>query len=301
MNMTSKILVTGSDGVVGSALAARLEAADIGVVRFDIRHSPPGDILNKDALRRSMEGCTGVVHLGAVSRVIWGEENEEKCRMVNIEGTRNVVESAADMQGGRPWVVFVSSREVYGSKTTSGLVTEDASLEPINTYGRSKLAGERMTLQAREDGISTSVVRLSNVYGGMNDHPTRVVPVFVGNALAGEPLSVEGREHTFDFTYITDAARGLECVVRMMNEGASMPPPIHLATGKAVTLQYLAEIICEKTHSNSPIIQVPPRSFDVDYFVGDPSRAEAILGWKANIDIDEGLERFILAMRRKGS
>jgi nucleoside-diphosphate-sugar epimerase len=259
---------------------------------LDLRATGPeqGDVRDRAAVQRMLHGCVGVVHLAAVSRVIDGERDPDRCWSTNVDGTRVVLDAARE--GGRPWVVYASSREVYGQPAALP-VTEDAPLVPVNVYGRCKAAAERLT---RASELLTSVVRFSNVYGSTEDHPDRVVPAFARQAALGLPLSVEGSDHTFDFTHLDDTIRGLMEVVQRL-EAATELPPMHFPSGTPTTLGGLARLAVGLAGSASPICEAPPRSYDVSSFWGDPSRAYEMLGWRAKVTLREGLSRLIAAYR----
>jgi len=104
--------------------------------------------------------AVGVVHLAAVSRVIDGERDPARCWAVNVEGTRTVVE-AAQSSPLRPWVIYASSREVYGQPSALP-ASEDCDRAPLNVYGRSKVAAEDLVTAS---GLAHAIVRFSNVYG----------------------------------------------------------------------------------------------------------------------------------------
>ena len=147
--MNHRILITGSSGLVGSALSLALAARGVDVVGLDLEASgaAQGDVRDRERLRRAMGDVDGVVHLAAVSRVAWGERDPARCWATKIDGLRNVLEIAA-ASNGRPWVVFASSREVYGQPARLP-VTEDWDPRPINVYGLSKAEGEGLVDAAR--------------------------------------------------------------------------------------------------------------------------------------------------------
>ena len=294
----NRILITGSHGLVGTAMKSLLTSAGHHVRSLDLRapeNDGRGDVLDPRAVDAAVTECDGILHLAAVSRVIWGERDPGLCRATNEGGTRNVLRAAL-ASPRRPWLVFASSREVYGEPDTLP-VREDAPLRPVNIYGETKIAGERLLDEARGAGLATAIVRLSNVYGSVHDHADRVVPAFARCALAGHPLRIDGAEHTFDFTHIDDTARGIAAVVDALQAGERRLPPIHFLTGTPTTLGELAAAAVDLASSASPLIHAPPRKYDVARFYGDPSRAHTILGWQPRVPLRDGLARFLAALR----
>jgi nucleoside-diphosphate-sugar epimerase/tetratricopeptide (TPR) repeat protein len=294
-----RILITGSRGLIGTETMRCLAEAGHEPVPFDIAHEPEtpghGDIRNADQLRQAMAGCDGVISLAAVSRVIDGERNPELCWDVNVNGTETVLRVALEQPADRrPWVVYASSREVYGDSATLP-VPEDAPLEPVNIYGRSKAAAEAAVGRAREAGLATAIVRFSNVFGSTADHRDRVVPAFARAAATGGTISIEGAGNTFDFTHVEDVGRGLALLVECLKDGHRALPPIHFVGGRAVSLGELAEMARTAALAPVEIRTAPPRNFDVAHFRGDPARAEALLGWRAEISVEDGLRRLIQA------
>ena len=300
--MNSRILITGSEGLVGSALRVALEARGIDVVGLDLRgpRGEDGDVRDARRVRAAVAGCHGIVHLAAVSRVVWGEHDPEGCWDTNVGGLHTVVEAAGGQSAWRPWLVFASSREVYGQPDRLP-VTEDAPLRPVNVYGRSKVEGERLVEAARGKGVRAAVVRLSNVYGSTRDHADRVVPAFARAAVRGSDLRVEGEAHTFDFTHLNDTIRGIVALIDLLSKGqAPPPPPVHLLTGRPCTLGRLATLAVDLAETETPpILRAPPRAFDVSRFYGNPARARSLLGWIPRVGLRQGLGRLIRDFRQK--
>lgn len=291
--MNHRILITGSSGLVGSALISDFERKGIEIERLDIRASGPnfGDIRDRERVAHAIRHCDGVIQLAAVSRVIWGEQQPELCWSTNVDGLQNIL-TAATGSTLKPWVIFASSREVYGQAEAFPVI-EDCPLKPMNIYGRSKFEGEQLIERARQAGLRACTIRLSNVFGATTDHIDRVVPAFARGAVAGNPLRVDGAGHTFDFTYIDDVARGITRLAELLFTGEAPPPPMHFVSGTPTTLGELAEMVIRIAGSKSLIRYAPPRNFDVERFFGNASRAQNILGWRPQIDLAAGLTRLI--------
>ncbi|HEY1383938.1 MAG TPA: NAD(P)-dependent oxidoreductase [Dongiaceae bacterium] len=293
-----RILVTGSDGLIGRALRQVLARQGIATSGLDPRSesaSERGDVCSQTDLARALDGVTGIVHLGAVSRVIDAERDPALCRRVNEEGTRTVL-AAALAVAKRPWVIYGSSREVYGQQDRLP-VREDVALRPKNVYARSKVAAEQLMDQARTAGLATAILRFSNVYGDVRDHADRVIPAFARAAAAGGVVRVDGAACTFDFTHVADVADAIGRVVQQLVAGERTMPPIHLCTGRELSLGALADLAIARGVPGVHRIEAPERTFDVHRFAGDPARAEALLGWRAQIALETGFTRLVAAYR----
>ena len=294
--MSHRILITGSEGLIGRALRPALTACGWEITGLDLRGAgcEQGDVRDARRIRDAVDGCRGIVHLAAVSRVVWGESDPDNCWSTNVGGLRNVLEAAGE-NGGRPWILFASSREVYGQPSRLP-ATEDTPSRPVNVYGRSKAEGERLVDEARRDGLHAATVRLSNVYGSRRDHADRVVPAFARAAVSGSTIRMDGAECTFDFTHVHDTVRGMVALVDRLKAGKA-PPPIHLLTGSPTTLRTLAALAVALAGGRARVVEAPQRSFDVARFHGDPTRAREVLGWKARVALGDGLKRLVADFR----
>lgn len=291
-----KILVTGSSGLIGTAVCAVLASQGHDVRRFDIADQKGGfgDILAPADLDIAMKGCMGVIHLAAVSRVIWGEQDPDKCRETNAVGTRNIIDRLrlSDLQ---PWLIFGSSREVYG-QSCAFPVTESEPLHPINHYARSKVEAEQAVKQAMVAGLRASILRFSTVYGAIADHADRVIPAFCRAAVRGLPLRVDGAANSIDITHVADVAECISNVAKHLSGGKSLAP-MHLTTGQGTSLLELAHAVRRLAQSKSEIITSAPRDFDVSTFIGDPKFAEAQIGWRSKVPLETGLKELVSQFR----
>ena len=290
------ILVTGAAGFIGVSLARALRGSGRLVRCLDLHASAASerdDVRDAAAMRQAVAECSGVIHLAAVSRVAWAERDPENCWQTNVHGTRNVL-AAAQLAASTPWVVVASSREVYGRPARLP-VNEDAPLQPINVYGRSKAATEGLVREAASGGLRAAIARFANVYGRVEDHPDRVVPAFARAAAEGAPMRVCGCGHTFDFTHIDDVVNGIVRLVHALEDGLTAPPPVHFVTGQGTTLGELAALANALGCERSSLVEDAARDYDVTHFVGDPGRAQKLLSWRAEVDLKQGVQRLIRA------
>ncbi len=289
-----KILLTGSSGLVGRNLSRALVSRGAQLRHFDVARSPLENVRNAVSCKSAVAGVDGIVHLAAISRVITAEKDPPLCRAVNIEGLRTLLAAAVD-SAEKPWFLFVSSREVYGDSGQFP-VSEDASYAPRNHYARSKVFGERLTYAAREQGVCANIARLSTVYGDVADYPDRVLPAFCIAAARGAELQVQGADVMLDAVHVRDAAEGL---ARLMSRtaGGDRLPPIHFVSGRGTTLREMADIAVAAAESRSTVIESAARDYGVRAFIGDPTRAEHILGWTALIAVRHGIRDLVRAFQ----
>ncbi len=296
-----KILITGSNGLIGSAIIPLLETDGHVIRRFDIRPPPSGnntsfmaeDITDSRVRQNAIKDIDGIIHLAAVSRVLDAEQNPAKCFDINVKGTMSLLSDLAKLDNP-PWVIYGSSREVYGSASTMP-VSEEQSLTPVNIYAESKVASESlMRNYARLTDRPAIIFRFSNVYGSIHDHATRVIPAFVRASVTGNEIRIDGEDHTFDFTYVDDIARVIRVSVEHIEDGRLAGiETMNVVSGKGTTLKQLANLVQSISGTDIPITRGKPRDFDVDHFIGDPSHLEDVLGICCDTPLSTGIERLM--------
>lgn len=291
-----QILVTGSSGSVGSVLVERLVALGHRIRPYDLRDG--NDVRDRARIIEAAQDCDGIVHLAAVSRVGWGESHPELTRSINVDGTQAALRAAFAARR-RPWFLFVSSCAVYGNPADA-IVTEDAPIQPVNQLGRSKADGEILVERARDAELATACIRLATVYGSRRDHPDRVVPALVAQALRNEDLTLRGAANHLDFVHVDDTVAGLIAAIYLLASGEDALPPIHLATGVSTTLEALAELVAAVTGARSRIVETEARPFDVNSFCGHPGRAQRLLGWLPTVTLEQGIARLAASLKASG-
>jgi len=287
----SRLLLTGSAGVIGRALHSTLLVAGFEVRGFDRASDARQEIQDPAALSAALAGCAGVIHLAACSRVGRAEACPQAAKRDNEAALVALIDSVTH-QPDPPWLLFTSSREVYGDAARLP-VHESAPIEPVNVYGRTKAAGEALVSKAREAGGRVATVRLTNVYGAPWDHPDRLVPSLAHAAFLGLPLHVRGAGRTLDLIHVDDVVRGLMAVALRLDQGATGLPTMNLCTGRFTTMEEIARLIVARAGSPSPILFEAPPPHEVLHFVGDPRLAHRVLGWRPQVSVEAGLGRLI--------
>jgi nucleoside-diphosphate-sugar epimerase len=291
-----RILVTGSSGLIGSAVCPILEHEGFGVRKMDIRLNPKtmekpefGNLMEQIELSKATKSVDGIIHLAAVSRVIDAEKNHDLCYWTNVAGLRNLL-SMAQKGSKKPWIIFASSREIYG-EPKSLPVHESHPLTPINFYGECKKTAEDMLLKvSNKKGIGVVIFRLSNVYGSPFDYPTRVIPAFLTGALRKRTIRIDSPDHVFDFTHVSDVASAILTATSALNsKEIDKNAVFNLSPGTGTSLSQLVDYIRKMTGQDLPTVKGEERNYDVSRYVGDSTKIQNMLGCRCKIELKEGL------------
>lgn len=320
------ILVTGGAGYIGSNLVDALMAegheitvvdnlstGKIGNIQHILGHERfhffNDTILNAALMERVIAEVDQVYHLAAVVGVKHVVEDPLGGIRVNIRGTEIVLEKAFTHSKR---TVIASSSEVYGKNPKVPWAEEDESLLGSTTvkrwsYALSKAIDEHCALAYASRGLPVSIVRYFNSYGPRLDAKGygSVVAKFIGQASSGQPITVfDDGKQTRCFTYIDDTVRGTilagtmpEAVGKVFNIGAS----------RETNIIDLAHLIRDLVGSDSEIRTVPYRDVYGANFeetrrrVPDIRRSAEVLGFRAEMPMEEGLAKTIAWFRKAGS
>lgn len=306
-----KLVLVGGAGLIGSHTADRLLREDVReVVVYDnmvrgraenlaealtdprVRiYDIGGDILQTDILESAFEGADGVFHFAA----LWLLQCHEYPRSafdVNVRGTFNVMEAC--VKKGVKRLVYSSSASVYGDAVTEPM-TEDHPFNNQNFYGATKIAGEAMLRAFHyRYGLNFVGLRYMNVYGPRQDYRGAYIAVIMKMLDAidrGESPTILGDgSEAFDFVAVEDCA--LANVRAMQADVADRF--YNVGTGTRTSLKELAEMLIELTGTDKPINYAPRSTATlVRNRIGCPKRASDEIGFTAEVELREGLQRLI--------
>jgi UDP-glucose 4-epimerase len=319
-----RVLVTGGAGFVGShlsdALLARgdevfvLDNLSTGSIENIVHlkshpkfHYTIDSVTNEPVLAELIDRCDVVVHLAAAVGVKLIVEAPVHTIETNVHGTEVVLKHANKK---KKLVLLASTSEVYGKSADVPFSEEaDLVLGPTSkhrwAYACSKMIDEFLALAYwKERKLPVIIVRLFNTVGPrQTGQYGMVIPTFVRQALAGQPITVFGDgSQSRSFTYVGDVVRA---VVALIDEPRAVGQVFNIGNGSEITIAALAERVRALAGSNSAIVKVP---YDQAYEAGfedmprrvpDISRIGSLVGYSPTVELDEILTRVIEYFRQQ--
>jgi dTDP-glucose 4,6-dehydratase len=226
----TRVLVTGGAGFIGSNFVQHLlrERRGVQVVVLDkltyagnlenlqpVQSKPEfrfikGDIADPEVVRQAMDGCDLVFNFAAETHVDRSIQDAEAVVWTNVRGTQVLLDAARELQIAR--YVQISTDEVYGSRR-DGLFVESDPVQPSNPYSACKAAGDLLVQSyVRTYGLPAMITRSSNNYGPYQ-HPEKLIPLHITNALEGRKLPIYGDgSNVRDWLHVEDNCRAIEFV-----------------------------------------------------------------------------------------
>lgn len=303
-----RILLTGGAGFIGSNLCRALAASNQVVVLDNLRRNAlqaanidrlpnvtlrVGDVLDPEAVRSAMEGCTHVVHLASIAGVDTVMRHPVDTMRVALLGTSNVLEAAMACPALERVVDF-STSEVFGRhafNVTEGDVTSLGAVgEARWTYAVSKLATEHLAFNYyKQHGLPTCAVRPFNIYGPMQVGEG-AVHAFIVRALRDEPLQVHNDGGQIRaWCFVDDIVAG---TLLALEHPRAIGHSFNIGNPRStVTIYNLAREIVRLSGSRSRIDLVRWSFPDVELRIPNIEKARELLGFEPRVDLEEGLLR----------
>jgi dTDP-glucose 4,6-dehydratase len=261
----------------------RENLADLDEERFELVE---GDIADRDAARAAVDRCDAVVNFAAESHVDRSIEEPGEFITTDVYGTYVLLEAARDA-GVRH--LQVSTDEVYGD-FEMGSATEESPLNPSSPYSASKAGGDLLVSAfARTYRADALVIRASNNYGP-RQHPEKLIPLCILNALSGDPLPVYGDGmQVRNWLYVGDCCSAIDTVL-----DRGKPGEVYNAGGpdELPNIEVVRRILALTDRDESLIEYVEDRPGHDRRYSLSAARLEA-LGWKAAVRFDEGIEQTV--------
>jgi dTDP-glucose 4,6-dehydratase len=251
-----------------------------------------GDIRDADLVAELVDGVDVIVNAAAESHVAKSiEEGASEFVTTNVEGTQILLDSIRRTPVER--FILISSSEVYGTAETDPM-DERHPLEPRSPYAATKAGGDRLAYSYFITyDLPIVIVRPFNNYGP-RQHPEKVVPRFITQALAGVPLTIHGDGHASrDWLYVDDHAEAIEALIEAPLDSLA-GEVVNVATGLDITVAEIADLVLEAVGvTESAKMYVPERLGQVDRHIGSTDKMAALTGWRARTTFAAGLEQTV--------
>jgi dTDP-glucose 4,6-dehydratase len=251
-----------------------------------------GDIRDAGLVRDVVEHVDVIVNAAAESHVEKSiRDGGSEFVRTNVEGTQILLDAIRDAPVER--FILISSSEVYGT-AESAPMDEEHPLNPRSPYAGTKAGADRLAYSYFVTyELPIVIVRPFNNYGP-RQHPEKVIPRFVTQALRDEPLTVHGDGHASrDWLYVDDDAEAIEAVIEVPLDRVA-GEVINVATGIDISVNEIADKVLDALGKDPALkLHVPERPGQVDRHIGSTEKAARLLGWRAQTGFDEGLARTV--------
>lgn len=305
-----KILVTGSDGFIGSHLTEALVRAGHDVRAFVLYNSfnswgwldrcdPAvkgqfdvfaGDIRDPHGVRTAMQGCDKVLHLAALIAIPYSYHSPDSYVDTNIKGTLNVLQAARQLNISK--LVHTSTSEVYGTARFVP-ITEEHPLQGQSPYSASKIGADQIALSFFSSfQTPVAVLRPFNTYGPRQS-ARAVIPTIITQIASGRRrIKLGAVNPTRDFTFVEDMVRGF---IAAMDSDAAIGTVTNIGSGFEIsigdTAHCIASLMGVEIEIEGESQRLRPAASEVERLFASYEKAERLMHWVPAYGGREGFER----------
>lgn len=310
--MVDKILVTGSDGFIGSHLVEELIKEGYKVKAFVYYNSfntwgwldtlPKeimkevevftGDIRDPNGVREALKNIDEVYHLAALIAIPFSYHSPDSYVDTNIKGTLNVLQAARDLGTSR--VLITSTSEVYGTAQYVP-IDEKHPYQGQSPYSATKIGADRLAESFyRSFSMPITIVRPFNTYGPRQS-ARAVIPTIITQLLAGkEEIELGSLTPTRDFNYVKDTANGF---IEIAKSDKTIGEEINIATQQEISIGHLATELIRQINPRARIVcdeqRLRPEKSEVNRLLGSNEKIKRLTNWKPQYTFEQGLAETI--------
>lgn len=306
-----KILISGSDGFIGSHLTEELVRQGYDVKAFVLYNSfnswgwldscsPEvkgkfevfsGDIRDPYGVRQAMKGCDAVLHLAALIGIPYSYHSPDTYIDTNVKGTLNIVQAAKDYEIQK--VIHTSTSEVYGTAQFVP-ITEDHPLKGQSPYSASKIGADQIAYSFYSSfSTPITILRPFNTYGPRQS-ARAVIPTIISQIASGKDTIKLGSVHpTRDFNYVEDTVSGFISALKSGDqtngEVINIGSNFEISIGDTANL--IAEIMGKKINWVTDDQRLRPEKSEVERLWASNAKAKQLLGWEPKYSGKEGFRK----------
>lgn len=307
-----KILVTGSDGFIGSHLTEELVRSGYQVKAFvyynsfntwgwldtlpsDVMKNVEifqGDVRDPNGVKEAMKETAAVFHLAALIAIPFSYHSPDTYVDTNIKGTLNILQAAREQDLER--VLVTSTSEVYGTAQYVPM-DEKHPFQGQSPYSATKIGADRLAESFyRSFQLPVSIVRPFNTFGPRQS-ARAVIPTIITQLLAGkEKIHLGSLTPTRDFNYVKDTVNGF---IKIYESERTIGEEINIATQHEISIGELAEELIRQINPNAKIVcdeeRLRPEKSEVNRLLGSNKKIKELTDWKPVYSFEEGLSETI--------
>ncbi len=307
---SKKILVTGSDGFIGSHLTEALVRQGFDVRAFvyynsfnswgwldhadsSIRRNLDvfaGDIRDPHGIKVAMKGCDVVLHLAALIAIPYSYHSPDSYIDTNVKGTLNVLQAARELGGVK--VIHTSTSEVYGTAQFVP-ITEEHPLQGQSPYSASKIGADQLAYSFFASfGLPVTIIRPFNTYGPRQS-ARAVIPSIIGQLAAGaKNIKLGATSPTRDFNYVEDTVRGFMLAAATdagVGEVVNLGSNYEISIGD--TARMIAEVMGREIEIQADEVRMRPANSEVERLWASNVKARRLFGWEPEFGNSAGFKR----------
>ena len=310
--INKKVLVTGSDGFIGSHLVEELLDQNFQIKAFCLYNSfnswgwldsipqkklneieiISSDVRDYNSVKKAMKGCDVVIHLAALIAIPYSYDSPESYIETNIKGTLNVIQAAKELNIER--VLITSTSEVYGTAQYVP-IDEKHPKQPQSPYSASKIGADSIAESFyRSFETPISIVRPFNTYGPRQS-ARAIIPTIISQLLNGsDQIKLGDLRPTRDFVYVKDTAKAfieiLKCKELIGHE-------CNISSNSEVSMQNIVDQLIKLINPNAEIIsdsnRIRPVKSEVFRLFGDNTKIKNYTNWNPEFNLEKGLKETI--------
>jgi len=307
-----KVLVTGSEGFIGSHLTEKLIelGSDIRAYvlynafnswgwldsfskdKLDQIEIYMGDVRDENNVRSAVKEVDIVFHLAALIGIPYSYYSPQSYVSTNVKGTLNILQAGRDENVEK--IIHTSTSETYGTAIYTP-IDEKHPLQGQSPYSASKIGGDMLAESYyRSFDLPVSIIRPFNTYGPRQS-ARAVIPTIISQIISGKKeIFLGSLTPVRDFTYVKDTVEGF---IKMAEVGKTVGKLINIGSGEGITIGDLANKIIKLTGRNIKIKtqkeRIRPEKSEVNKLICNKNYAKELLGWKPNYSLDAGLKETI--------
>lgn len=307
-----KVLVTGSEGFIGSHLTEELVRQGHKVKAFTLYNSfnswgwldtlPmdimeeveifQGDIRDPNGVREAVNGVDEVFHLAALIAIPFSYHSPETYVDTNIKGTLNILQAARSLDIRRTYIT--STSEVYGTATYVP-IDENHPYQGQSPYSATKIGADRLAESFyRSFNMPITIVRPFNTYGPRQS-ARAVIPTIITQLLSGKmEIELGSLSPTRDFNYVKDTVNGF---IEIAKTDKTIGEEINIATQQEISIGRLADELIRQINPNAKILcdeqRLRPENSEVNRLLGSNEKIRRLTSWKPQYTLETGLSETI--------